>query len=132
VRVGRGERFRQAGEQKVCAPARQQQPARAARQGEHRALHQQLAREAQAPGAERGAHRQLPAPGTRARQQKVGDVGARDEQHEADRGEERQEHRAHVLRDERLERLERGAQVCRGVADARPRQVLDLGARLLD
>ena len=47
-------------------------------------------------GAERGANGNLAMPRGGARQQKIGDIRAGDEQHAADRAEERVEHRLHV------------------------------------
>ena len=61
---------------------------------EQQALDQQLPHDAPARGAHRVAHRDLARPRRRARQQQVGDVGARDQQHEADRAHQRQEHDA--------------------------------------
>ena len=62
--------------------------------GEQQALDQQLPHDAPARGAHRVAHGDLARPCRRARQQQVGDVGARDQQHEADRAHQRQEHDA--------------------------------------
>ena len=61
---------------------RQQQAERAAAERQQDALGQQLADDAAAAGAERRADGDLPLPRQRPRQQQVGDVGARDQQHE--------------------------------------------------
>ena len=58
------------------------QACRHAAAGQQRALGQQLRDDAQRGGAERGAHRNLALARLRARQQQVGDVDARDQQHE--------------------------------------------------
>ena len=66
-------------------------PIDAAGEREQQALDQQLPDDAPARRAHRVAHRHLARPRRRARQQQVGDVGAGDEQHEADRAHQRQE-----------------------------------------
>ena len=63
-------------------PDGQQQAERAADHGEQQRLGDELSEQPAAAGAERRAHRHLPLPGDRAREQQVGDVGAGDEQHE--------------------------------------------------
>ncbi len=55
------------------------------------ALGEQLPDDAAASGAERGANRDLALTHRRARQQQVGDVGARDQQHQADRAHHRED-----------------------------------------
>ena len=50
-------------------------------------------------GAERGADRDLLLPAGGARQQQVGDVGARDQQHERDRAQQHEHRAAHVADD---------------------------------
>ena len=62
--------------------------------GEQQALDQQLPHDAPARRAHRVAHRDLARPCRRARQQQVRHVGARDQQHEADRAHQGQEHDA--------------------------------------
>ena len=62
--------------------------------GEQQALDQQLPHDAPARRAHRVAHRDLARPCRRARQQQVGDVGAGDQQDEADRAHQGQEHDA--------------------------------------
>ena len=61
---------------------------------EHHALDEQLPDDAPARGAERDAHGDLARAVHRPRQQQVGHVGARDQQHEADRAHHREEHDA--------------------------------------
>ena len=79
---------------------------RHADQAEHDALGQQLPDDAPAARAERGPHRDLAAPAGGPREQQVGDVGARDEQHERDAGHHQVQNARHFRRQERLaERL---------------------------
>jgi hypothetical protein len=66
----------------------EQQPAARAERGQREALGQQLHRDAAAARAEGDAHRELVLPRERARQHQVGDVGAGDQQDEADRSEQ--------------------------------------------
>ena len=61
------------------------------------ALGQQLADDAPAAGAEREPDRDLAPPRRGRRQQQVGDVGARDQQHGADDAAEQQRDRLHLL-----------------------------------
>ena len=56
----------------------------AAERGDQRALDQRLAHQAGAAGADRQPHAHLPLPAGGPRQHQVGDVGAGDEQHQAD------------------------------------------------
>ncbi len=53
------------------------------KQRQHAALDQHLADDAEAAGAKGGAHGEFALPFDTAREQQVGDVGARDQQHEA-------------------------------------------------
>ena len=64
------------------------EPGGAADRGEQQALGEQLLDETDAAGAERHAHGDFPAPRRGAGEQQVGDVGARHEQDERDRGED--------------------------------------------
>ena len=89
--IRRGQR-----EQPSDAPRRDDDAERAAGEREHRALRQQLADDAPAPGAERLAYRHLACARSAARQQQVRDVGARDQQHEDDRAHEHQQRRRRV------------------------------------
>ena len=64
------------------APRRQQQAGRAAGAREHEALDEQLPDDARAAGADRDAHGHFFLPADRAREQQVGDVRARNQQHQ--------------------------------------------------
>ena len=80
------------------------------------ALHQQLPHQAPARRANRHAHGDLTRALRRARQQQVGDVGAGDQEHEADRAHQRQEHGAYRAGVEALiEGLDVGLHVLVGV-----------------
>ena len=63
----------------------------AADHGEQRALGQQLPHQAAAAGAERGAHRQLAIAAQHPRQREVGDIRARDQQHQSGDAEQDQQ-----------------------------------------
>jgi hypothetical protein len=89
----------------LYAPLRNDQSGDAAGQREHQALDQKLAREPAAPGAERGADRQLFLPGRDARQHEIGDVGAGDQQHERDYCLQQQQHRREFADQERVQVL---------------------------
>ena len=82
VDVVRGRR--QLPHEQAAEPAGEEEPEDGAQSREHEALAEQLPRQPGARGAERQAYAQLVAPRRRAREQQVGDVGAGDEQHEAD------------------------------------------------
>ena len=71
-------------------------PSAAPASAEHHALGEELAHQPPALGAEAGAHRDLPPPPLGAGEHQVGDVGAGDEQHEADGAEQEQQRRARV------------------------------------
>ena len=64
--------------------ARQREARGAADEKQQRRLDEHLANQPAAAGADRQAHRDLPPPCRRARQQHAGDVGARDRQHQRD------------------------------------------------
>ena len=66
------------------------------------ALGEQLPRDPSAAGTERRANRQFAAAGRGPRQQQVGDVGAADEQHEADHAQEQHRGHAQVAADDGL------------------------------
>ena len=72
------------GDDRPRHPIRDEQPGGAGEQREEQALGQELADEAAARRAERQPDRHLVTPGRRARQQQVRDVGAGDQQHQAD------------------------------------------------
>ncbi len=65
------------------ADARNDKTGGATQHSEQQALGQQLAHEPAPRCAERGSNRDFPLPSAGARQQQVGDVGARDQQHES-------------------------------------------------
>ena len=79
--------------------------------GEHQALGQQLAHDPGRPRAERGAHRHLALARFRAREQQVGDVGAGDQQQEADRAEEQPDRAAHGADDFLAQRQHHGVEL---------------------
>ena len=81
--AGRRER-----QQQLRAPRRQEHAEHAAHHGERGALGQELANQPPASRAERGANRQLPVPRDASGRQQIGDVDARDEQHEPDGGQQ--------------------------------------------
>src|SRR5262245_58562986 len=95
---------RQQSRQGVHAPPRQQQTEQAAGQSERQIFRQQLSQHPPARRAQSGAHRQLAPPRRRPRQQQVGDVGARDQQHAADRAEQQPERSARVADQVSLQR----------------------------
>ena len=70
--------------------------------GEDEALHEHLADEAAAAGAERGAHGELLLAPGRAGDHEVGDVGAGDEQHEGDLAEEEEREERQEVGDHRV------------------------------
>ena len=70
----------------------------ASRAGQQHALGQQLTDNASATGADRGSDRELALPARRSREQQVGHVAARDQQHQRDRAEQHQQRRSHVAR----------------------------------
>ena len=77
---------------------------------EHQAFGQELADDARPAGAQRRPDRQLTRAHRGARQQQVGDVGAADEQHEADDAEEQHRRQAELAADQGVvQRLERDA-----------------------
>ena len=92
---------RRAGAQRALG---EQQAGGAAGEAEHQRFDEQLLQHAAAPGAERGADRDLLAAAERAREQQVADVGAGDQQHEADGGEQHHQRRADVADDVVLQR----------------------------
>ncbi len=79
------------GQQRVCRPARQQHAERAAQKEQQRALDEHLPDETRPARPERRPDDALSRSRHGARQQEVGDVGARDEQHEAHGAEHQQQ-----------------------------------------
>ena len=72
---------------------------RAAEEPEQQALRQQLSRQSLPARAERGPDGNLLLPAGRAREQQVGDVGARDEEHERHRSQQHQHRQPDVADD---------------------------------
>ena len=72
-------------------------PENSAGAGEQQALHQKLAYDAEASGAEGQPDCDLPLPCGRARDQQAGDVGARDQQHAAGDGHQHPERRRQAI-----------------------------------
>ncbi len=72
-------------------PPRDEQPGSSAGEAEHDRLGEHLPGDPGAAGADGAAHRDLPPPVRGLRQQQVGDVHARDQQHERHRGEQQPE-----------------------------------------
>ena len=108
------------------------------RDRQEHALGQQLSGEAAAAGAERRPHRQFLLPRQRPRQQQVGDVGARDQQHESHRRAQHDERETDTPDCLLLQRQHAKRQSAVGGIEIRmvPPQVrgesLELGSRLLD
>ena len=101
-------------------PCREQRAERAGDDGEDHALDQELRDDVRARGAERLPDRDLLVPAGEPADEKTRDVRARDQQHEADRAEQRVERRLEVA-DDRVDEVARLADVV-GV---------ELGAELL-
>ena len=83
------------------------EPRGAAERAEHRALDEQLSRDAAAAGAERRAHREFLAASVRPHEHEVRDVRAGDREHRADRAHQHPERVGDVADDRVLERHER-------------------------
>ena len=81
------------------------EPGGAAKQTEHEALDQQLARDLRASGAQRRPDGQLLLARLGPNQQQVGDVGAGDQHHDADHSHQHPQHGLHVADDIGLERV---------------------------
>ena len=75
-------------DQSFGSPLREKQPEPAAQTGEEHALGQELPDDAHAAGAHRGAQRDFLSASRGAREQKVRDVGVRNQQHADDRAEQ--------------------------------------------
>ena len=95
------------------------QAERAADDRQHHALGEQLADDAAARAAERGADRDLALAARGAHQQQVRDVRARDQQHEADGAEQHEQRLPHVADEHLADRID--AERC-----VRPERVLEL------
>ena len=66
-------------------PPRARRAGDAAREGQHDAFREQVTHDASASGAQGDTNRDLAFPGRAPREQEIGHVDARDEEHEADR-----------------------------------------------
>ena len=95
----------------LVAPTGEQEPQRSAQGREQNAFGEKLADDAQVPGAQGCANGKLARAAHRARQKKIRDVRARNQQQEADRGEKHQQERLDVADDVFLHRNERDADV---------------------
>ena len=93
--------------QALDAPVSEGHPRHPAEQAEHRGFAQQLADDPSSPGTERRPNGDLSRAGSCARQEQVGDVGASDQEHEAD-GAQQHEKRG----PSRLQRSSAGAAPC--------------------
>ena len=97
MNVGNARKIRGSkGKQRIQSPAREQHAGQAAAEREENAFSQELADEPGPAGAKCGADRNLAVPRGRAREKEVGDIGAGDEQHAADRAEQGVEHSADI------------------------------------
>ena len=93
--AGRGSRAEASGTRPPTMAS--SRPASAADAGQHEALDDQLPDDPRAAGAERDAHRDFLLAADRAREQQVGDIGARDQQHQRDGAEQHQQRGPDVL-----------------------------------
>ncbi len=89
---------------------RQQEAAGTTEDGNHQILDEQLPHQAKSRGAERAPDRELTLTCLGARQEQVGDVHARNEEHEPDRRAQRHQRRLHIARDDLTERPHRQPQ----------------------
>ena len=89
-------------------------PASSAEQGEHDAFGEQLANQAPASTAERHANRDFLLPARGANEQQVRDVGARDEQDDADDAKQQPQHRPRRAGEVLLQRRNRRVRSVRG------------------
>ena len=79
--------------QRLSCPPREHETGDAGERGQHEPFHHLEPEETGAARAERGADDEVALPADRSREHQVGDVGARDEQHQRHhRGEHRSEH----------------------------------------
>ena len=132
----RGKAVRHQRDQRLQAPRRDDETHERGESSEHEAFGKQLLDDAPARGAERFAQGQLGAPRLAAHQQQVRDVRARDQQHETNRGEQRDQDRPGVADHHLFERAhhERHAArlVWRETFFVAARQRGQLGGGLLD
>ena len=94
------------------AKHRRSKSERAAYQGQQHGFGQQLSQQAGTARAERAPDRELPSAADGAAQLQVGDVGADDEEEQADRRAKHQQRRARFTRETVVERLEVDAHLC--------------------
>ncbi len=80
-------------------PEGQREPGGGAGDGEHQALDEQLCADARGAGAETAAHRQLLLAGRGAHQHEVGDVGASDEEYQANGAEQHEQRSLQIAGD---------------------------------
>ena len=90
ISSARGIKSAAEGDQRGKRPLRQQQARDAAKHGEEHAFGDELAHHVEPRRAEREARRDLPSPAGKAREQQVGDVRARNQQHAAHGAEQQQ------------------------------------------
>ena len=93
------------GDEALDERARDEHAERAADDGQHGGLGDQLNDDASARGTDGGAHRELAPPGCAPHEEEVRDVGAGDQQHERDGGEEHAQHRRRATADLFVQRL---------------------------
>ena len=99
IRHGEELRFRNRGEQKADTPLCRDEADGGAYEREHQAFRQELSGEIGSRGTESGAHGKFLAARDRTREEKIGDVGARDEQNETNSAEQDQQQRANFADD---------------------------------
>jgi hypothetical protein len=96
ISAERGRLSGRRGQDQASPPPGEQQADRGAAQRQQDAFRQQLAHDASAVGAQRGANGELTPSSRGARQQQIGDVGAGDDQHEPDRAHQQQQRGSNV------------------------------------
>ncbi len=99
ISSGPGDAARIGGGQKAQAAESEQDPQGRARKRKQHAFDHELLEQSPEPGADGGAHGNLPPARLGAREQQVGDVDAGDEQHEDDRAQQNQHGPPDVLHD---------------------------------
>ena len=115
------------------SPVGEQQSGGGAEQRQHAALGEELREDAAASGAERDAHGDLALPRFGAGEHEAGDVGAGDEQHEADGAEQHEQRLPQVAEEFPIERrdLHGAAFIGSGVSRLQSkRNAIELGLRL--
>ena len=94
----------QSGNQNAHAQLCQDESDTTAGNAEQHALRKQLANHSRGIGSECGANRKFAGSARRTREKQIGNVGARDQEHKADRAEQHQQDSFHVADDVGLER----------------------------